>query len=78
MPSYLDALKLVVDKNYEKAVTKLEDTLHTYESENTPNTKMSIFLLMKMASINRISGLESENEDVFSRVIQTAPLVYGD
>ena len=39
---------------------------------------MSIFVLMKMASVHRIAGSTKENEDVFQRVCDISDIAYAD
>jgi len=64
MPSYLEALEMAVANNYDKAIEKLEETLDEYENKHTGSSPSSIFLLMKIASINKASGNLKDNEEV--------------
>lgn len=46
--------------------------------DHTTNTPYHIFVLYKMASVNNMAGDTEKNEEVFERIVETAPMAYPD
>lgn len=78
MPTYQIALKLAVDKKFESSVQKMELLLDEITDEHSSNTPYHIFALYKLASINNVAGKAEDNEEVFERITEIAPMAYQD
>lgn len=46
--------------------------------EHSTNTPYHIYVLYKMASVNNMAGKFEDNESVFERITEIAPMAYGD
>ena len=78
MPTYQEALKLAVDKKYGESMTKFEQLMDEITKEHSTNTPYHIFVLYKMATVNNLAGKVTDNEAVFERINEIAPMAYHD
>jgi hypothetical protein len=78
MPSYQLALKLAMDKRFDQSIEKLELVLDEITDDHSNNTPYHIYTLYKMATVNNMAGKAENNESVFERIAEVAPMAYPD
>jgi len=77
MPTYQIALKFALDGKHEKSLQKFELLLDEITDEHSTNTPYHVYALYKMATINNLAGTPLENEHIFERIAETAPMAYS-
>lgn len=72
MPSYQEALKLAVDKEYKQSVEKLHQTVKEVETQVGPSSNFHLFLFQRIASVHLMLGEIEKVEETFQKCVTVA------
>ena len=76
MPSYKEAMQFAVDKEYPKALGKLNESVQEIEKTIGNHTKYHLLLYQRIASICEVMRDDKGVEEIFLKSVETASKLY--